>query len=501
MEEKGILLNILIEGKAGQGANAIARALGKMLVQYGYFVFVSRHYGSFVRGGYNCNVISFSDSPIMSNESQIDILVSLDENLKRTYNFQLKEGAIKLKNSEEGNMFFTGNIAKILGIDIQILEESFKEFDNFETNLKDAKKGYNKEETKIPLKKLSNKIELINGAQAFSIGAINSGLDIYFFYPMTPATSLANYLADKQREKNIFILELEDEIAVMNAALGSAITGAKSMIGTSGGGFDLMSEALSLAGMAEIPIVIYLAQRPGPSTGMATYSSQGDLDMVRHAGHGEFQRAIFATGDSAECQELASWAFYFSQKFKIPCFVLTDKHLAESLYSINSVPKIINSEKSTSLKRYNSYEHDEYGEVSDDSKIINKSVERRLKKQKEIEEEVEKFESFKIYGDKESKNLVLFWGSTKGAVLDAIKNIDARAMQFVILEPFSDKIKAELEKAKNIVIVENNSTSQLSKLIAEKTGIFINVKNKILRYDGRPFLSDELSEEIKRRLK
>jgi 2-oxoglutarate/2-oxoacid ferredoxin oxidoreductase subunit alpha len=498
MKNIPVIFSILIEGKAGQGANAVARAVGKMLAQQGYFVFVSRHYGSFVRGGYNCDIITFSDSPIMSNESKIDILVTLDENLKRTYDFQLKKEAISLKSNGEGNMFFTGKIAKILGIESKILEESLKEFSNFKTNLEDARKGYNNEETKIPLMKLSNKVELMDGAHAFSIGAINSGLDNYFFYPMTPATSIANYLADKQKEKNIFIFELEDEIAVINAALGSAITGAKSMIGTSGGGFDLMSEALSLAGMAEIPIVIYLAQRPGPSTGIATYTSQGDLDMIRHTGHGEFQRAIFAAGDSVECQELASWAFYFSQKFKIPCFVLTDKHLAESLYSINTVPKMIKSEKSTLLKRYNSYEHDADGEVTDISEVINKSVERRLKKQKEIEEEIESFESFRLYGNKNSKNLILFWGSTKGAVLDSIKNMDVKAMQFVILEPFSNKIKAELERAENIIIVENNSTSQLSKLIAEKTGIII--KNKILRYDGTPFISDELNEEIKRRL-
>lgn len=501
MKKDGVLLNILVEGKAGQGPNAVSRAIGKMLVLHGYHVFVSRHYGSFIRGGYNCNVITVSDSPIMSNTSKMNIVVTLDGNLKRNYDFEFVRPGTEFKSNGEGNMFFAGKVAKALGIEEKTLEQSLKDFSNFETNLKDAKKGYDGEKTRIHLKKLGNKMQLINGANAFSNGAIESGLDTYFFYPMTPATSLSNYLGDKEKEKNIISLELEDEISVMNAALGSAITGAKSMVGTSGGGFDLMSEALSMAGMAEIPIVIYMAQRQGPSTGIATYTSQGDLDMVRSTGHGEFSKTIFAAGDPAESEELASWAFYFSQKFKIPCFFMTDKHLTESLYSTNETPKMIKSKKTTFMKRYNSYEHDLSGEVTEVSKVINESVEKKLKKQKEIEKEAEKFEAFKTYGNRGSKNLIIFWGSTKGAVLDAIKDLDTKAMQFIILEPFSKKVKSEIEKAKNIIIVENNATSQLSKLIAEKTGIFIEDKNKILRYDGLPFLSDELEQEIKRRLK
>src|SRR3989338_4465799 len=134
---------------------------------------------------------------------------------------------------------------------------------------------------------------------------------------MTPSTPVLIELAQKQYENNFLVLELENEIAVINAAIGSAMTGAKSMIGTSGGGFDLMTEALSLTGIAEVPLVIYLAQRPGPGTGAATYTAQGDLNIARHAGHGEFQRVVLAPGNPKECEELASYAFYFSQRFKI----------------------------------------------------------------------------------------------------------------------------------------------------------------------------------------
>jgi 2-oxoglutarate ferredoxin oxidoreductase subunit alpha len=273
------------------------------------------------------------------------------------------------------------------------------------------------------------------------------------------------------------------------------------MIGTSGGGFDLMTEALSLTGQAEVPLVIYLAQRVGPGTGSATYTEQSDLHMARHAGHGEFPRLVVAAGDPVEAAELTSQAFYFSQKYKIPALVLSDKHLAESIYSIQKEPVIMVSEKSNGMKKYSSYEHDANGIEMDKAELIKANVEKRNIKREEIEKEAEKLAMFKVYGNEKSNNLVLFWGSTKGAVLDAIADLNVKAIQVLYIEPFSNKIKAELQKAKRILVVENNATSQLSSLIAEKTGIMIDDKNKILRYDGRPFVSDELAGEIKRRMK
>ncbi len=210
---------------------------------------------------------------------------------------------------------------------------------------------------------------------------------------------------------------------------------------------------------------------------------------------------VLAPGDPIEAQELTSHAFYFSQKYKIPAIVLSDKHLAESFYTLSENAKIIKSEKSTFLKKYNSYEHDEKGIATENAEIIKKNFERRLKKQKEIEKEAEKFEMFKIYGKKDYKNLIVSWGSPKGAILDAIKDLDCKFLQILYIEPFSVKIGSELRKAKNIIVIENNATSPLSDLIREKTGILIEDKNKILRYDGRPFLSDELNEEIRGRLK
>ncbi len=496
--------SILFGGRAGQGPNILTHIVAEALVKQGYYVFYSRDYQSLIRGGHNFNVLSFSRFPINSNEGKVDAVIALDENTKEIHKKELKKNGVILDGEHE-NMYFAGALFKVLGIDFKILEQELKKLRNFDENLKNAKKGYGEEkrEIKINAPKLRNaNLHFMNGSQGISEGAIKSGLDVYYGYPMTPATPLLFELAPEQKENNFLILELENEISVMNAALGSAITGAKAMIGTSGGGFDLMTEALSMAGMAEIPIICYLASRPGPSTGVATYTGQGDLQLSRYCGHGEFNRVVLAPGDALECEELISQSFYFSQKFKIPVIILSDKHLAESFYTSDKEPEITKSEKTTKLIRYNSYEHTESGEATESANEIMKGVARRLKNKKKIKKETEKFEMFKVYGKKDSKNVVISYGSCKGAILDAIKDLDVKFIQILYIEPFpSDKIKKELEKAKKIILVENSATGMLADVIREKTGILIEEKNKILRYDGRPFLSDELNLELRRKLK
>lgn len=484
-------INVLIEGQAGQGPNVLARIIGNALVKWGYYVFVSRDYGSFIRGGKNSNQIIISDSMIMSNENKIDVIVSIN---KREEGKILSKEVVVIEKEDEENMYFAGRLMKLFGIDFKLLEDELKKLKNFDENLADAKKGHNEGSEKFRLERKVREIRLANGAEASAEGAIASGLDVYFAYPMTPSTSLMMELARKQYENNFFVLELENEIAVVNAALGAAITGAKSMVGTSGGGFDLMTEALSMTGIAEIPIVIYLASRPGPGTGVATFTSQGDLNVARHFGHGEFARIVIAPGDSIESEEAMGQAFYLSQKYKIPCLILTDKHLAESLYSSDKNVVMIKSQKSIKFGRYNSYEHDERGVATEDPDVIKRNVEARLRKKQEISGECEKFEMFKIFGKRDSKNVVLFWGSTKGAVLDAIDGLGVKAIQILYLEPFSKKVADEIKNAEKTIIVENNATSPLSRVIAENIGIV--VKDKILRYDGLPFFSDELREEI-----
>ncbi len=493
-------ITILFGGEAGQGPNVLTNILGQALVKQGYHVFYSRDYQSLIRGGHNFNVLTFSDKPIHSNEKYVDIVIALDENTEKLHKHEMKKGAIVLTGNKE-NMYYAGRLFRLLCLDFKVLKEELRDLEKrFDDNMAEARKGYDDEKKdfcKIDfLKKNNNKF--MNGNQGIAQGAVKSGLDIYYAYPMTPATPVLGELAGVQEEKEILVLELENELSVINAGIGSAMTGAKVMVGTSGGGFDLMTESISLAGIAEVPIVIYLSQRPGPATGVATYTGQGDLHIARHSGHGEFPRVVFAPGDPKECEELTSQAFYFSQVFGVPSIVIGDKHLAESFYTLEEKPKIEHSRKLGSMMRYNSYEKDKDGSATENSEIIKKNIEARIKKGKDIKEAAKRFKQFNSYGKKSSKNVILSWGSTKGAILDAIEDLDVKFIQILHIEPFPD-LEKELE-GKNLILIENNATGLLGEVVAEKLGMFIGDKNKILRYDGRPFLHDELKKEIEGRL-
>ena len=493
--------NIVIGGEAGQGPNILTQVIGEALVKKGNYVFYSRDYQSLIRGGHNFNILTFSEKPVYSNDSKIDILVCLDDKTEEIHKKNLKKEGIILKGRKD-NMYYAGRIFKLFCLDFKLLEEILKDIGSrLKENLEEAKEGYEEEKNLLcKIKKQEGNFKFMNGNQGISNGAIKSGIDIYYAYPMTPATPVMNELAEKQKQNNLLVIELENEIAVVNAGIGSSITGSKVMVGTSGGGFDLMTEGLSLTGIAEVPLVFYLSQRPGPGTGVATYTGQGDLNDARHSGHGEFSRIILAPGDPKEAEELTNLAFYFSEKFQIPSILIGDKHLAESFYTLSENSKFLEVKKSSELGRYNSYEKDEIGSATENAEIIKKNVEERKEKRNKIKKEAEKYQGNKIYGNKNSKNLIVSWGSTKGAILDSIGGMNCGFLQILYIEPFPESIKKEI-KGKNLILIENNSTGQLGDLIAEKTGIFIDNKNKILRYDGRPFFADELKKEIKKRLK
>jgi 2-oxoglutarate/2-oxoacid ferredoxin oxidoreductase subunit alpha len=266
---------------------------------------------------------------------------------------------------------------------------------------------------------------------------------------------------------------------------------------------------LSFAGMSEIPITIYLASRPGPGTGVPTYSGQADLNIALYSGHGEFPRVVVCPGNPEECEEKTNEAIFLSEKFKIPSIILSDKHLAESGFTIvenTKIRKIVQNRKipGKGIVKSSSYEHDKFQNTIEDSDNTKINAENRIKKLKEIRNFLDGLESYKIYGKKNSKKLIVSYGSTKGAILDALNSgIDAKFLQIIYVSPFPEKVKKELLRcnSKDIILVENNSTAQLRDLIRKETGIEIPEKNRVLRYDGRPFFGDELAEELGRKMR
>ncbi len=541
---------ILIGGKAGRGTAVTSHFVGKLFCSLGYYVFNYRDYPSLIRGGHNFNVLRISDKPVFSHKNKYDVILAFDQKTIDLHKKDLKKqgfvlGAESLKAKKLisinvksilskldapqiiENDIMIGWLAKYFGIDKKtLLVEAKKVFKGKKKALiiKAIEIGYGLAEKKENFKKKGSGKYFISGSSAIGVGALASGLDVYIAYPMTPATPVLHFLAGKQLKHNNLVLQVENEIAVINAALASSFTGAKTMVGTSGGGLALMSEAISLAGVAELPIVIYLAQRTGPATGVPTYTAQSDLKFAVNAGHGEFTKIIVAPGDAQESITRTQEAFYLAAKHQVPVIIVGDKHVAESDYSsselkISSISnkRFLVENPTKDYKRYKitksglspravpgqgpklratSYEHDEYGYTIEDAGKTVKMVDKRIRKEKNIEKEVKTLKPISVYG--KGKNLLIGWGSTKGAILDSLSELkDYRFLQVSYISPFPKKaVEREIKKSKKVILVENSSTGLLADIIAEKTGIII--KEKILKYDGRPFSPEDIIKKIKK---
>jgi 2-oxoglutarate ferredoxin oxidoreductase subunit alpha len=371
---------------------------------------------------------------------------------------------------------------------------------------------------------------VINGSEALGVGAVRAGLKFAAIYPMTPINALITFLADHAKSLGIVYKQPEDEIAGINMAIGASVAGVRSMVATSGGGFALMVEGLSLAGMIETPLVIDLGMRVGPATGMPTYTEQGELQFAIHAGHGEFPRIILAPGDAAEAFTLTIDAFHLADKYQIPVFVLTDKYLNESQWAVPKSAfgeavtinrgKLLSAVPEGQFKRFsldtpdgvsprttpgvangifyaNSYEHDEMGHVAEDADMRRRMAEKRLRKFEAIVGDVR---APAQYGQDDAEITFVSWGTPKGAILEAMKLLEAkgkisRLIHFSWLFPFpTDATMKLLSHATRIVDVEQNATGQLTSLIREHTGIL--VKEKLLKYDGRPWYPEEIVERL-----
>ncbi len=565
------VFTVAIGGAAGDGVREAGTNLGRFLTKLGFEVFVSFDYPSLIRGGHNFSRISFSKEKIYNDYSKIDVLIALNDETMHLHKNELNNDAVVFSekfDAEDLKMFgqnavllpmvktteelsapvitrtsvALGAICYLLDLPFgemdQILRRVFKE-KGYEINVTLAEKGYKylenlgfKHSRRMPHDGDNGK-ELADGNTAFAKGLLAAGLDFYFGYPMTPSTSILHYLAKQSRRseelegKNpLKVIHPENEIAVINMALGAAFAGKRAAIGTAGGGFALMQEAFALAGMSETPIAIAVSQRQAPATGSPTHTSQGDLKWIINSGHGEFPRIVIAPGDPEEAFQAGADALNLTWKYQMPAIVLLDKHLSE-----NSSTNVLDANKitiekgkmfSSANQKYNryqitedgvsemafpgmknaivkatSYEHNEEGISTEDQKMVKAMGDKRFSKLKQLKKDFSKYDTVKIYGDLKSKNVVVFWGSTKGAVLEAAKYLkkQLKFLQILWMSPFdTERVVENLKDAKKIIIIENNRTGQLASVIREKTGI--NIENKILKYDSLPFDVTELAKQL-----
>lgn len=549
------IYSVVVGGQAGDGAREAGINFQRLISRLGYNAFASVDYPSLIRGGHNFARISFSEDPVACDYRALDALIALNEETVRFHSSELKKGGVIFcdeKDAENFNGAFAlpvassaaalsappitraavalGAVCAYFGIDIielkKVFEEVFKDKAKINIDLSELGYKYFTENyaAGFKLSKIrETRSVVIDGNGAFAEGLIAAGLENYFAYPMTPASSILHYLAKAAKEKNLKVVQPENEIAVINMALGSAYAGSRTATGSSGGGFALMVEAMAMAGITEIPIVVAESQRASTSTGVPTRTGQGDLHFVRHI-PGEFPRIVLAPGDAEEAFILASAAMNLAWKHQLPALVLLDKQISENSYTVelpfNKVkvdevkvaggagykryqlvedgvsPIAFPGQKDTVVK-VNSYEHDEDGYIAENPQTTKVMVEKRFAKLKGIREDQKRHETIKIYGDMNSKNVVLFWGSVKGALLEAMKSArkSFKAVQVVWLEPVDvNRLLKEIGKAKKIVCVENNFTGQLSEIVREQTGI--DIKNKILKYDGMPFEPVDLAGQL-----
>jgi 2-oxoglutarate/2-oxoacid ferredoxin oxidoreductase subunit alpha len=542
--------NIVIGGEAGQGLVTIGQLLAKALVRNGYFIVVTQGYQSRIRGGHNTFVIRTGPGEILAPQESIDLLIALDDQTITLHEPELSPRALmvvdrdwKIKGStclevpfkelageKFANIIALGVVGALLGLPeeglLSALEDFFghKDPSSSEENRRVLKAAYQWTEgrsptfPKLPLPSNPARRLLMNGNETLALGALSAGLKFFSFYPMTPASSIALFMAAQAETMELIVEQAEDEIAAVNMAIGASFAGAPSMVATSGGGFALMVEGVSLAGMTETPLVIVVAQRPAPATGLPTRTEQADLDFILHAGHGEFPRAVFAPANVEECFHLIRKALELAETSQTPIFLLTDQFLADSYRAVNPFkineldwihPGSDESPVSLPYLRYaltadglsprflpgktgnlvvaDSDEHTEDGHLTEDLSVRKLMVEKRLHKTKVLTKQVI---SPEFTGDPRPELLLVTWGSSQGSVLEAAAELRKQgkrvgALCFSQVWPLiPNQFIHFLNEASEVISVEGNALGQFSRLIRRETGF--QITRQVLRYDGLP---------------
>jgi 2-oxoglutarate/2-oxoacid ferredoxin oxidoreductase subunit alpha len=542
--------SILVGGAAGQGSRKAGLIIAKIFNNLGYEVYIQEDYQSLIKGGHNFSVVRVSEKESSAVREKIDFLLALDEKTIKQHEPDLEKDGVVIFNSDKfknggtgvsadtivkelnglpvmSNTALIAGFCKVAGIDFKTVEDVLREEigKGIEKNLEIAEKVYSQTEQVLKVERLNNQSRLLaTGNEAAALGAVKAGLQVYSAYPMTPATSILHYLADHQKDFKVIVSQMENEIAVINFAIGSSYAGKRAMVATSGGGFALMTEAISLSAMSETPMLVINSQRSGPATGVPTYSGQGDLLFSLAAGHGDFVRFVAAPGDANESCYWAGKLMNLAWKYQTPAILLMDKEVSESTYELDE--KILNSIKKEEevlfdgkgeYNRYaittngisplafpggketvkaTSYEHDEQGLNVEDKESIIAMQEKRLRKFKEMEKEVEKMEAVKVFGNMKSKTAVVCWGSTKGVVVEAAESLGLKVIQIVMIQPFPTKqLNDALKGVSKLVSVEANATGQMEQVLKSQG---IKVDERILKYDMRPFTVEELEEKLKK---
>lgn len=563
-------LNFIVGGEAGQGVQSVGLLLAKAFSRGGYHVFADQDYESRIRGGHNFFRIRISTAEIGAILEDIDILVALNKESIDLHRSEMVDGGVIVYDGEETegvkdnshvlsvplerlaeekaggklmiNTVALGAALSLVRYDLSMLEKVLK--DRFgrgkvaEQNVAAARAGYEyvQSEHKGDFRKLQSCTPtgrmLLTGNEALSLGAIAAGCKFMAAYPMTPASSIMEYMAANAEALDLVMVHAEDEIAAINMAVGAGYAGVRAMTATSGSGLCLMVEGIGLAAITETPVVIVDGQRPGPAVGLPTRTEQADLQFVLHAHHGDFARAILAPATVEDAFWTAVKAFNWADRYQLPVIILTDQHLASSYATVDRFDLsgvaidrgLLYSENGDDPRDYMRHrvtksgisprafpgqgkalvvtdcdEHDERGHLTEDAGERTAQVRKRLRKFLPLKEEIGAPER---YGPKRAETTIVGWGSTYGAIREAVnilrdEKLDVNMLHLNELWPLpAHAIIDAFSKAHRTWVVENNATGQLSRLIKMETGH--DVSGRILKYDGRPFTPAHIVEAVRK---
>lgn len=570
----------LIGGEAGYGIMTIGLMMSKIFTRLGLHVFDYVEYPSLIRGGHNAYYVRASDEKIFSQKRLVDILVALNRETIDKHIHELSPNASVIYdpnvvqiNQEDFpkettlvsvplleitknvgadrlmvNTVSVGASLALFYSDFSVLQKIMQ--DTFgrkgekvvSININTSKGGYDYVKRNFPnafSKQVSKKPQenlLIGGAEVIAVGAIRAGVKFAAIYPMTPINGIMATLVSHALKYNIVVKEPEDEIAGINMAIGASFAGARSMTATSGGGFSLMTESLGLVAQTETPLVVVEGMRPGPATGMPTWTAQGDVRFVLHAAQDDFPRIVIAPGDIHDAFTYTMQAFNLAEKYQLLVILLVDKYLTEGHGTVNIEQlkdhsakfkvergKLLQDEEivnTTEFKRYlltedgvsprsvpgqkggiglsGSDEHDEYGLYNEEADVRTKMMDKRFKK---LQNALGEIPSPVLHGEKDAKLSIIAFGSTKMPVLEAMKwlkndGIVINFLQVTSLYPFPLEVVASyIQNARKTLVVENNKVGQFEGLIREYTGLSVN--DRLRKYDGRPFYPEEIVAKVK----
>ncbi|HUH79609.1 MAG TPA: 2-oxoacid:acceptor oxidoreductase subunit alpha [Methanoregula sp.] len=542
-------ISVLIGGRAGDGINNAGAMVAQLLNRLGYRVYLYFDYPSLIRGGHNFAIVRGSERYIGAHRNHVDFVLALNRETIDRHRKDYSPDTVIIFNADQvkiagngvpvkailaaeeapeimGNSAIIGAFARAAGIAWETVDRVFRAHmpKGTEKNLKVARNAYDQMIEIHPIGSCSNPpLSLLTGNEAIGVGLARSGMDAYISYPMTPSSSLLHFLAEQGPRLGIEVIHPENEIAVMLMALGFAYTGRRTAVGTSGGGFCLMTEGLSFAGMAELPVVLLVSQRTGPSTGLPTYTGQTELHFVMSAGQGEYPRFVVAPGDGQEALHWSAVAMNLAWKFQVPAFILADKTLSEGTYSVDpalvppAAPDAVPVwDGSGEYRRYSdtpsgitplafpgrkgavvkadSYAHDEAGITTEEGNMVDLMTRKRLRKGESLARETDRYAGVITSGAGDAGTALLCWGSTKGVCDEVGEDSGLKVIRPVVLCPFPlAQLKAALSGVGKLVAVEENATAQLATFV-ERYGIVAD--KKILRYNGRPFTPDELLAQL-----